>query len=169
MQTDWVLPIRSLVGKPGTMEQMEFQIELEERWGTEMVEIPNGDPVSIELRLESVHEGILATGNAVGTAKTECSRCLQPLDEPFRVAFQELFAYSGQSDDDLLVIDNTVNLEEVVRDAVVISFPFQPVCDEDCLGLCAECGINLNDHPDHVHEGQIDPRWAELKKLKEEE
>jgi uncharacterized protein len=169
MQADWVVPVRSLVGKPGTMEQMEFRVQLEERWGTDMVEIPSGDDLGVELRLESVHEGILATGNAFGEAKTECSRCLQALDEAFRVAFQELFAYSGQSDDDLLVIDNHVDLEEVVRDAVVISFPFQPVCDEDCLGLCAECGLNLNDNPDHVHEDQIDPRWAELKKLKEEE
>jgi uncharacterized protein len=169
MQADWVVPVRSMVGKPGSMEQMDFNVELEERWGTEMVEIPNGDSIGIELRLESVHEGILATGKAFGTAKTQCSRCLEALDDPFRVAFQELFAYSGESDDDLLVIDNTVDLEEVVRDAVVISFPFQPVCDEDCMGLCAECGLNLNDHPDHVHEGQIDPRWAELKKLKEEE
>jgi uncharacterized protein len=169
MQNDLTIPVRSLVGKPGTMEQMDFEVELEERWGTEMVEIPSGDSIGIELRMESVHEGVLATGTAFGKAKTECSRCLTELDEPFRVAFQELFAYSGQSDDDLLVIDNTVDIEEVVRDAVVISFPFQPVCDEDCMGLCAECGINLNEQPDHVHEGQIDPRWAELKKLKEEE
>jgi len=169
MQADWQIPVRSLVGKPGTMEQMDFDVELEERWGTDMVELSSGDPVHVELRLESVHEGILATGNSSGEAKTECSRCLQPLNHSFRVAFQELFAYSGQSDDDLLVVDNSVDLEEVVRDAVVISFPFQPVCDEDCMGLCAECGVNLNDQPDHVHEGQIDPRWAELKKLKEEE
>ena len=169
MQADWVVPVRSLIGKPGTMEQKDFSVTLEERWGTEIVAIPNGDSIGIELRLESVHEGILATGNAFGMAKTECSRCLQALDEAFRVAFQELFAYSGQSDEDLLVINNTVDIEEVVRDAVVISFPFQPVCDEDCMGLCAECGANLNDDPDHVHEGQIDPRWTELKKLKEEE
>ena len=169
MQNSWVLPVRSLVNKPGHMEQLDFDVSLAETWGTEMVTIPASDDVSVEIRLESVHEGILVTGEAFGVAKTECSRCLEPLDHGFRVAFQELFAYSGQSEDELTVIDNSVDINQVVRDAVVISFPFQPVCNENCLGLCANCGANLNDHPDHAHEEEIDPRWAELKKLKEEE
>ncbi len=56
------------------------------------------------------------------------------------------------------------DLEPVLRDAVVLSLPMQPVCREDCAGLCAECGANLNDDPDHHHDA-VDIRWAALQGL----
>ena len=57
-----------------------------------------------------------------------------------------------------------MDLEEVVRDAVVTSLPFQPVCRDDCPGLCSECGARLADDPDHHHD-VIDPRWSALADL----
>jgi uncharacterized protein len=45
---------------------------------------------------------------------------------------------------------------------VVLSLPFQPVCQDDCLGLCPQCGVRLLDNPGHEHEAPIDPRWAAL-------
>lgn len=59
------------------------------------------------------------------------------------------------------VIDDHIDLEPVLRDAVVTALPFQPVCKEDCAGLCSECGMNLNEDPEHHHE-VLDPRWAAL-------
>lgn len=45
---------------------------------------------------------------------------------------------------------------------MVLSLPFQPVCQEDCLGLCPQCGVRLLDNPGHEHEAPVDPRWAAL-------
>ena len=61
--------------------------------------------------------------------------------------------------------DDLLDLEPLLRDAVVLALPFQPVCREDCPGLCPECGARLADEPDHQHEQAIDPRWAGLEGL----
>ena len=61
--------------------------------------------------------------------------------------------------------DDLVDLEPLLRDAVVLALPFQPLCRDDCPGLCTECGARLADDPDHAHEAAIDPRWAALAQL----
>ena len=61
--------------------------------------------------------------------------------------------------------DDLVDLEPLLRDAVVLALPFQPLCRDDCPGLCTECGARLADDPDHQHEDAIDPRWAALQGL----
>ena len=66
------------------------------------------------------------------------------------------------------VSDEQIDLEPVIRDAIVLSLPFQPVCSEDCLGLCPDCGLKLAENPDHVHDQRVDSRWTELLKFKEE-
>jgi uncharacterized protein len=81
------------------------------------------------------------------------------------VDFQELFAYSYSSDDELLVTNEHIDLEQVVIDSVVLSLPFQPVCNKECLGLCVECGFRLSEEPEHKHENVVDPRFEALKDL----
>ena len=84
------------------------------------------------------------------------------------VDFQELFAYSYTSEDELVVVDETVDLHQPVLDAVVLNLPFQPICSPDCLGLCPDCGIRMAEDPTHKHEAAIDSRWTELKNFKED-
>ncbi|GAB3531757.1 hypothetical protein GCM10027403_02710 [Arthrobacter tecti] len=124
--------------------------------------------MELDLRFEAVHEGILVSGIVDVEVKGECGRCLDPLRYGSSVDVQELFYYDNQElsedeeEDALRVVENdTVNLEPVLRDAVVTTLPFQPVCREDCQGLCAECGVRLEDDPGHQHE-VLDPRWASL-------
>ena len=124
--------------------------------------------LEIDLRLESVHEGILATGEAFGRASGECGRCLDPIESDVEVDFQELFAYSGTSEDDFVVENEQIDLDQVIRDAVVLSLPLQPVCQQDCEGLCITCGAKLSDDPQHAHEAAIDPRWIGLQQLKDD-
>jgi uncharacterized protein len=127
-----------------------------------------GQVLQLELRLESIHEGVLATGGLATTAKALCSRCLEPLELKVEVDFQELFAYSLEQEDDFLIQDEKINLEQAITDVVVLSLPFKPVCSEDCLGLCSECGLNLSQDPNHVHEASIDSRWSELESFRKE-
>lgn len=160
--------VHDLMHKPGQMRELGLDIKLPQSMGNGAAEVQAGDELGVELRLESVHEGILATGEVFGTAKAECSRCLDPVILPVEVDFQELFAYSLTNEDDFAVTDEKIDLEQVILDAVVLSLPFQPICKKDCLGLCADCGARLADNPGHVHEAAVDPRWNELKKLKED-
>ena len=122
-------------------------------------------------------EGVLVTGEARVSLEGECVRCLEPIDDEVDVRFQELFLYDdqgidgGDPDDDevSMLEDDLLDLEPLLRDAVVLALPFQPLCEDDCPGLCTECGARLKDDPDHTHEAAIDPRWAGLTALQHDE
>ncbi|MGW7366247.1 YceD family protein [Streptomyces sp. NPDC054841] len=147
-----------------------------------VIGVPEGAPVELELRLESVMEGVLVTGTARAVAEGECVRCLEPLRHEVAADFQEMFSYPdaddrGRSknaapedsvdaeDEDMIPLeDGMFDLEPVLRDAVVLALPMQPVCREECAGLCPDCGIGLNDNPDHHHDA-VDIRWAALQGL----
>lgn len=149
----------------------------------DVIGIPEGAPVELTLRLESVMEGVLVTGTARATAEGECVRCLEPLSHEVAADFQEMFAYhdaddrgrsraaepadDAEDDEDTLYIEDSLfDLEPVLRDAVVLALPMQPVCRESCAGLCSECGIRLDENPDHHHDA-VDVRWAALQGLAE--
>ncbi|MFM6980043.1 MAG: YceD family protein [Micrococcales bacterium] len=168
-KSQFLVKVHDLINKPGQMREYELDFELAEQFGEGSAFVAKGAKLELDLRLESVHEGILATGDIFTTAKSECSRCLDALKLDVEVDFQELFAYSGTSEDDLLVQDDSIDLDPVIRDAVVLSLPFTPVCSPDCAGLCAECGVKLADNPGHAHEAAIDSRWSELQKFETKE
>jgi uncharacterized protein len=135
--------------------------------GTEIIAIPAGTDVELNLRLEAVMEGVLVSGRISGVAVGECIRCLDEVRLPLDTQFAELFTYPENQvvedkDEDVRSVENDlIDLEPTLRDAVVLALPFQPVCQEDCLGLCSECGVHLTDNPGHTHE-IADPRWAAL-------
>ena len=91
----------------------------------------------------------------------ECVRCLDPVTGPLEVDLQELYAYprplgprpaEPDEDDehDLPELEgDLIDLEPVLRDAVVLALPLQPLCRDDCPGLCPECGARLADDPEH--------------------
>ncbi|GAA1889754.1 YceD family protein [Lapillicoccus jejuensis] len=168
-----VLDTSDLARRPGTMREIRREVEAPEELGTDVVQVPAGSPVDLDLRLESVVEGVLVSGSVRATATGACVRCLDEVSIPVEVDVQELFAYPDRAahhreveadadDDDVRdLVDDLVDLEPVLRDAVVPALPFQPVCREDCPGLCSECGARLADDPDHHHD-VLDPRWAAL-------
>jgi uncharacterized protein len=102
------------------------------------------------------------TAEVETTAVGECVRCLDPVSLPLEVEIQELFAYSPDEAFDFAVHDDYVDLEPVVRDAVVLALPFQPVCRPDCPGLDPETGQKLADDPDRKPREVLDPRWSAL-------
>src|SRR6185312_3303538 len=146
----------------------------------ELIGVPAGADVPLEVRFEAVSEGVLVTGTAIAPLAGECARCLAPLTSSVTVGFQELYLYAEsrhdkhdkhdkyddqeeQDDGDLL------DLEPAFRDAVVLALPMSPLCREDCPGLCVECGARLADTgPDHRHDAAVDPRWAALQQLSEQ-
>lgn len=163
-----VLDTRELGRRPGTMRRVERSIAAPADLGTDVIGIPEGSDVDLDLRLEAVMEGVLVSGHVRGSATGECVRCLEPAEVDLDVDLQELYVYpgrapEGEDDEDELreLQDEMIDLEPALRDAVVLALPFQPVCREDCPGLCSECGALLADDPDHHHDS-VDPRWAAL-------
>jgi uncharacterized protein len=112
-------------------------------------------------------DGVLATGTASAQATGECVRCLADLDDEIVVDFQELYLYADAGEEELSLEGDLLDLEPVLRDAVVLALPQNPVCGPDCPGLCPECGARLADDPDHTHGDAIDPRWAALSRMTE--
>ncbi len=152
----------------------------------ELVGVPVGADVALEVRFEAVSEGVLATGTAIAPLAGECARCLAPVTSSVTAGFQELYLYTDgrhdkhdrhdrhdrhdenedQDGDERYLDGDLLDLEPAFRDAVVLALPMSPLCREDCPGLCAECGTPLADAgPGHQHDEVVDPRWAALKQL----
>ncbi|MFI5844887.1 YceD family protein [Catenuloplanes sp. NPDC051500] len=167
-----VLDTRELPRRPGAMREVVRVTEAPADLGVEMIGVAQGAEISLDLRLQSVSEGVLVTGTVSGPVSGECGRCLRPISDSLTVTVQELFAYENSvldetTDEDEFgrVQDDLIDLEPAVRDAVVLALPTNPLCREDCPGLCSECGVHWDDLPaDHSHE-LADPRWAALHNL----
>jgi uncharacterized protein len=176
-----VFDTHELGRRPGALQRLSRTIDAPGDLGIQgVIGVPEGAPVELELRLESVMEGVLVTGTARASAKGECVRCLEPLEQVLEADFQEMFSYpdaddrnrpkaepadDAEEDEDTLPLeDGLFDLEPVLRDAVVLALPMQPVCQDDCPGLCSQCGARLADDPDHHHDA-VDIRWAALQGL----
>ena len=166
-----VLDTHELGRRPGSMVTVRRTAPAPADLGTDVIGIPAASDLDLDLRLEAVMEGVLVSGTARGRATGECGRCLDQIDRDIEVDLQELFVYPGKTpegeedEEDLHeLVGDLIDLEPVLRDAVVPALPFQPVCREDCPGLCSECGAHLADDPDHHHD-VVDPRWAALGQL----
>lgn len=165
----WVFDARPLGRRPGNMKPFRLSAPVTEAMGIEVIAVPKGADIDLDLRLESVSEGVLVSGTATGTADGECARCLRDLSIPVSAELRELYAYpdsttAATTDDEEIprLIDDLIDLEPLVRDEIVLTLPLAPLCREDCPGLCSECGERFDDlEQGHSHE-ILDPRWADL-------
>jgi uncharacterized protein len=168
-----VLDTRELGRRPGSERRLSLTAPAPADLGIEVLRVPEGSPVELDIRLEAVVEGVLVTGSVRAGLVGECVRCLDEISSDIAAEFQELFVYDDEDDREADEEDeetsrlegDLVDLEPLLRDAVVLALPFQPLCREDCPGLCVECGARLADDPGHRHEASIDPRWAALEGL----
>jgi uncharacterized protein len=164
----FVIDTHALGRRPGSMRADSSTVPAPVDLGVEMVGVPTGADIELRVRLEAVMEGVLVSGTARAPLSGECGRCLDPITSSIEVEFQELFVYSdtrsGESadDDERRLEGDLIDLEPVVRDAMVLALPLSPLCRDDCPGLCTDCGVRLADAgPDHHHDA-VDPRWAAL-------
>ncbi|GEM32928.1 hypothetical protein NN3_39350 [Nocardia neocaledoniensis NBRC 108232] len=165
----FVLDVRSLGRRPGTMRELRRTVTDHERLGLDLIAIPADAAVELDLQLQAVSEGVLVTGTVSGPTVGECSRCLEPFDDQVEIRLTELFAYpdstteqTTEDDEVYRMEDDLIDLEPVILDAIGLELPLQPLCTTDCAGLCPECGVRMAiAGPDHGHE-ILDPRWAKL-------
>ncbi len=165
----WKVDLRELGRRPGSLHEVERTAPAPADWRVELIGVPEGAEIELALRLESVMEGVLVTGELAVPVVGSCARCLEPIEDTLHLDVQELYAYPGSTteatseEDEVRRLEGDfLDLEPLVRDAVVLSLPLAPVCTEDCAGLCVDCGLRLDDLPaDHTHE-VVDARWAAL-------
>ena len=176
----FILNTHELPRRAGEMKEYELDIAAPFRVGVPLIGVPEGDIIEIDARCESVTEGILVTAEIYAVAIGECIRCLDPVELPVDRTIQELYRYEptddkgkknhkkAEEEDDLdedealFVEGEQVNLEIPILDAVILSLPVNPLCDEECMGLCPDCGEKWESLPeDHAHD-VVDARWAGL-------
>jgi uncharacterized protein len=165
----FVFDLREVGRQAGSMRVFRRSVPAPADLGLDLIAVPEGAPLAVDVRLESVTEGVLVTGTVTAPVRVECGRCLEPVSDELSVDVCELFAYRDSTTDETTEQDEVhrvdgdyLDLEPVVRDAVVLGLPFEPLCRPDCGGLCPACGQRLDDLPDgHAHD-VLDPRWAAL-------
>ncbi|WP_316668045.1 YceD family protein [uncultured Propionibacterium sp.] len=159
-----VIDTHELARQAGALKELHDVVEAPADLGIEVIGVPEGAPMRLDLNLESVVEGVLVVGTVQAPLAGECSRCLEPVTDEGVYQITELYNYPGReaADDEFFLEDDLLDLEPAVRAAVVLELPFSPLCRPDCKGLCPRCGANLNENPGHAHEDDIDPRWSGL-------
>ena len=165
----WKVELRELGRRAGSMRELDKTLPAQAGWGVEMIGVPEGAPVHLHLRMESVMEGVLVSGTVDVPVTGQCARCLDPVEDTVELDVQELYAYEGSTteatsgEDEVRRIEGEqLDLAPLVRDTVVLTLPLSPTCTPDCAGLCVDCGERLDDLPaDHSHE-VVDPRFAGL-------
>jgi uncharacterized protein len=162
ISTPFTIPVFDLMHRSGEMREHELDITVPEGFGNALIGIKDGAAMHLGMRLEALHDGILVSADVRAVAQGECGRCLDEIEMPVEVDIQELFAYSVDEAFDYAVVEDHIDLEPPVRDAVVLSLPFQPVCRPDCPGLDPETGERLADFPDREPKQNVDPRWSAL-------
>ena len=163
-----VIDTRELGRRPGSMRKVRRAAPAPEQLGMDMIRVPVGADLDLDLRLESVMEGVLVSGLVAAPLSGECGRCLEPVASSIEVELQELYAYpeSEASDDEVSrLVGDLLDLEPALRDAVVLALPLTPLCEDDCPGLCVECGARLAEVDCGHSQAAIDPRWAALADL----
>ena len=163
-----MLDLHELGRRPGTMRRISRTVPAPADLGLGgVVGVPAGADLELDVRLESVMEGVLVSGTAAARTEGECVRCLDPVVGDVAVELQELYGYpdrvldGARADGELVLDGDLIDLDQAVRDAVVLALPRAPLCRDDCPGLCVQCGARLADDPGHAH-STTDPRWAAL-------
>jgi uncharacterized protein len=162
--------VRELLQRPAAHKHVVVRGPLHDL-ATPVASVPPDRPVTVDVEVESVVEGLLVTGTVSATAVVRCVRCLREFDQDLEVEVRELFALEpGQDEDEGYAVlpDDRLPLDTMARDALVLAFPAFPLHSPDCAGLCPVCGADRNT-VDCGHGGpeNLDPRWAALAGLQD--
>ncbi len=167
-----VLDTRDLPRRPGSLRTVTRTVPAPVELELPLIQVPAGSDLYLDLRLESVTEGVLVSGTAAAGTSGECVRCLRPVTGSVLARIQELYAYADSTTDETTDEDeigrlygDLLDLEPVLRDAVVLALPNHPLCRPDCPGLCPDCGVYWDDLPDDHDHAAPDSRWAALNQL----
>ncbi len=158
------IPLAAALRHPGSSRPVVTAAELSGLGGV-AAEIAPGSPVTVDLLLERVPEGIVVRGTVAARWSSSCSRCLEPVTGDISVHVDELFETVPLEGETYKLDEDLIDLEPMVRDALLLELPLAPLCTPDCSGLCPTCGTNRNLSSCDCSTEELDPRWATLRSL----
>lgn len=188
----WALAVGQIASRPGNSETVDTELPAPSGIGDQIVGVNEGDPVKVSGNFDSIVDGLIFTGRFIAPVHAECVRCLTPLRRDWGMDVTAFFPYDsakataksgsgrGKRDEEIDIIagedesEDTyplspdcgfADMENLMRDTLVENMPLQPLCKPDCKGLCSQCGLNLNENPDHHHD-VVDNRFASLADFK---
>jgi len=153
-----------------------LDLDMEEKFGAEELSLVS--PVKAHLELTKAHSEIIIVGTVNAELELECSRCLKKyrriMQEPVHVVYhplEELGTDRHELTDDEMDMGfyqgEELDLRELVREQVMLNIQMKPLCDENCKGICSQCGTDLNTDTCSCKTKKIDSRLEVLKKLLE--
>lgn len=189
----WAVSVAQVASRAGQSKQIDIVVPAPSGIGDDVIGVDEGADVHVTGSFDSIVDGLILTASINAPVHAECTRCLKPLQRDWSVDITTFFPYDSsassakngkdsaddhhgkvdiiagedESEDTYPLLDNGsfADLEALIRDTLVEALPMQPLCRPDCLGLCSQCGADLNEDPDHHHD-VVDNRFASLAALK---
>lgn len=174
---DTVLPVSELIDQPGVSRRVDLALPVPQGLDLPLVEVV--EPVRLTGEVASVVEGLLVRGVLRAQLRPQCARCLADLQVDTASDVVELFTDPSRADrwpsahasgdvveEGYEIVDGRIDLDTLLRDALLPAVPYQPLCDPACRGLCPTCGANRNDADCACAQEQTDSRWAALEGLR---
>ncbi len=159
------IPVADLLRRPGASRAVRFEAPLADVRGPGAA-VPSDRPIAVDLTFERVPEGLVVRGTITTRWDASCSRCLAAVGGEIEVAVGELYEREPlEGETYRLSDDDVVDLEPLVRDALLLELPPVPLCRPDCRGLCPSCSIDRNVAECECSDAEPDPRWAALRSL----
>ena len=134
-------------------------------------------PAAVNAKVRLSGNQVFVNGHVETRAEVECDRCLKPVELPVNADFT-LEYISGSDYESSQVVELTeaemlvavfdgeaIDVDEIVKEQVLLTVPTRVLCREDCKGICPECGVDKNTGECNCVTNEIDPRWAALKDL----
>jgi uncharacterized protein len=158
------IPVAELLRRHGASRDLHVSEPLADLRGP-VAEITPSSPVSIDGTLERISDGIVVRGTVTAEWTAPCSRCLAPVTGTISVHVDELFEPHPLAGETYELEIDVIDLEPLIRDALLLELPAVPLCRDDCAGLCPSCGIDRNVAKCDCVTTELDPRWAALRSL----
>lgn len=164
VRSPFLINIAALRNTPCASREELVTGELEEL-GTSVAQVTS--PVRFTGSIESIEGGRMVVEGDIHARWTgDCRRCLNPAGADIDVPAREIYEPQATEGETYALTSDDLDLEPLVREAIMLELPVAPVCRPDCQGLCAICGGNRNDVACNCVDDVTDPRWTALEALK---
>ena len=160
--------VMELRRRPGTQREVQVAMPLPDL-AVSSARVPEGADVAVDGTLEAIEGAMTITGTVTAPWVGDCRRCLDPVEGTLEVPVREVFEAHPTDGETYLLEEDEVDLEPVVRDAVLLHLPLAPLCRPDCPGPAPEAFpavVPGDADGDAEVERTPDPRWAGLDQLK---
>lgn len=167
------LLIKDVPHREGVFREISLNYEIPEVWGNGAIHVADRE-LNFTAQLTGTADGVLVHAAFPLHLEGECVRCLDPIEMTSRISIdevfldparrQELIAEGDKEAEEMpeITAEGAIDLEDLLRDEVLLELTANPLCSESCQGLCPDCGEKLADLPEDHHHEVLDPRWQAL-------